>query len=849
MRNNYHFTQRLLADPLGTVADYYARHLNAAAHAFLQRNCLGAADGLRVGFADRTLGRQIPERQYKAGRELRTKLQQLGILKASGHEALRGFVIVPLTDLDGNTTGLYGLRVDNQGKGPPQLTIGSGLFNAAALTSYEEIILCADVRDAWTFHAAGHANAIAADGLPLAPQHVGHLRRILLADPNSNGELSGHAERMRIHFPEGMNVNQYAILNRTLDDALGKRIRAATHERSAGCQPASREREDESLQARSASKCIADSLAGASGLYSGDSLAGASGWYSGDSLAGASGWYSHQPTAPAERPQPKQPKRPKPPTASPTPAPLAEFDVERSDTETVFRIESRRWRVRGLERNTTPGMMRINLMVYNQRNDRFHVDTLDLYHARARRVFLKESSEETAIAEHDLRADLGRVLLALEQLQHEQQTRDKNEAQTIKLTDEQRRQAMQLLTDERLLERILQDFDACGIVGERIGKWTGYLAATSRLLAKPLGVIIQSSSAAGKSSLLEAVLAFMPPEAQFACSAMTGRSLYYAGQLDLRHKILSVAEEQGARDASYALKLLQSEGKLSIVTTAKESGTGRTAVERYDVAGPVATLMTTSSADVDPELLNRCLVLSVDENAEQTAAIQQRQRDAETLQDILAAQAVRRIRTLHQNAQRLLRPMHVVNPYADQLTFAKTRVRNRRDNAKYLSLIKSVTLLHQYQRTVQQATAHGASIEYIEVTREDIAVANRIAGAVFGSSIDELPTQTRRLLRELFAYVERIGRETGRAVEDTRFTRRQLREQLGWGHTQLRTHLDRLAAYEYVHVYPGPGRTLLYELRWDGRGREGEPTLFGLTDPANLVEPSGTTNLSAAPNA
>ena len=44
----------------------------------------------------------------------------------------------------------------------------------------------------------------------------------------------------------------------------------------------------------------------------------------------------------------------------------------------------------------------------------------------------------------------------------------------------------------------------------------------------------------------------MPPEHQFACSAKTGLSLYYAANVDLRHKILSVAEEAGVRDASYA---------------------------------------------------------------------------------------------------------------------------------------------------------------------------------------------------------------------------------------------------------------------------------------------------------
>jgi hypothetical protein len=125
---------------------------------------------------------------------------------------------------------------------------------------------------------------------------------------------------------------------------------------------------------------------------------------------------------------------------------------------------------------------------------------------------------------------------------------------------------------------------------------------------------------------------------------------------------------------------LQSEGKLSIVTTAKESGTGRTSVERYDVEGPVATLMTTTASDVDPELMNRCFVLSVDENASQTAAIQRCQREAETIDAILRQQTIASIKRKHQSAQRLLRPIYISNPYADQLSFTDGAVRNRREN-------------------------------------------------------------------------------------------------------------------------------------------------------------------------
>ena len=75
--------------------------------------------------------------------------------------------------------------------------------------------------------------------------------------------------------------------------------------------------------------------------------------------------------------------------------------------------------------------------------------------------------------------------------------------------------------------------------------------------------MVQSSSAAGKSTLMEAVLAFMPAEDKVQYSAMTGQSLFYMGEMDLKHKILALAEEAGAARASYALKLLQSEGTLS----------------------------------------------------------------------------------------------------------------------------------------------------------------------------------------------------------------------------------------------------------------------------------------------
>ena len=106
------------------------------------------------------------------------------------------------------------------------------------------------------------------------------------------------------------------------------------------------------------------------------------------------------------------------------------------------------------------------------------------------------------------------------------------------------------------------DLGRLGIVGEETNLALCYLATISRLCERPFGVVVQSSSAGGKSTLTEAVCSLVPEEDLVALSAITAQALYYLGQGDLSRKVLAVAEEQGASRAAYALKLLVSEGRL-----------------------------------------------------------------------------------------------------------------------------------------------------------------------------------------------------------------------------------------------------------------------------------------------
>ena len=180
------------------------------------------------------------------------------------------------------------------------------------------------------------------------------------------------------------------------------------------------------------------------------------------------------------------------------------------------------------------------------------------------------------------------------------------------------------------------------------------------------------------------------------------------------------------------LKLLQSEGELTIASTGKDPTTGELKTQAYQVKGPVMILLTTTAIDVDEELLNRCLVLTVDEGRAQTQAIHVAQRDRRTLQGLLAKADKQAILTLHQNAQRLLQPLAVVNPYARHLSFIDDRTRTRRDHEKYLTLIDSLALLHQHQRPIKTVIHNGEPIRYVEVSLDDIDTANRLGSRSAG---------------------------------------------------------------------------------------------------------------------
>ncbi len=798
-----------------------------------------AVERFRLGYSNRTLGYSLPIKAVKAGGEIRGRLQKIGLYRESGHEHFTGSLVIPILDEEGNVQEVYGRKLlNNLRKGTPYHLYlpgpHKGVWNVEALKESKEVILCEALIDALTFWCAGFRNVTAAYGVEgFTPDHLEAFRRygterVLIAfDRDEAGDRA--AEKLarklmesgiacfRVEFPKGMDANDYAMKVQPAAKSLGLAVRNAVWmgngkapERSASAPVEERKAaKGESIQDPVPSQDRPEPV---------------------PSLAASLKPPSHSPS----QVLPRTPNEvtPEPIPASPVPpAPGDDLACEVDGKDLFLSLEGRRYRVRGWEKPLNPETLKVNLMV--SRGEAFHVDTLDLYQSKARAGFIRQAGLELGESEDLLKKDLGKVLRKVEAMQADALSEAlAPRSKQPSISEVEHAEALDLLRSPDLMGRILRDFEALGVVGEESNKLTGYLAAVSRLLDRPLALLIQSASAGGKSSLMDAVLDLIPEEDVIRYSAMSGQSIFYMGDRSLQHKVLAIAEEEGARQASYALKLLQSEGRVTMASTGKDPQSGMLVTHDYTVEGPVMLFLTTTAIDLDEELLNRCLVLTVNESREQTRAIHALQRNRETLEGLLAKEGREGLLKLHRNAQRLLRPLAVVNPYAGQLSFRDDQTRSRRDHVKYLTLIRAVALLHQFQRDVR---THGG-LRYIEVQPQDIALANELAQEVFSRTVDELLPQTRKLLTLLHGWVEgECGRlEVDQA--DFRFTRRQVREALGWGDTQLKIHLGRLVEMEFLAPQRGgPRQPFAYELLYRGEDAEGRARMLGLIEVQDLV--------------
>jgi len=767
---------------IDAVVAHWCDTLVADAHAVSIASSFGLslslATSLEVGLSNRSLGLLVPSRELKAGRQLRERLSSFGVLRASGHEAFRGCAVVAIRQ-EHRVVALFARRLDDPSRVHWASGLPGGVFTNVTAPSRgaarpPRCLVTTSIPDALA--VIGAASSDEGDDASFGAI-------TLLAPARPKGYAAKDLREI------ATREDDIVVVGRGSDD-LVDRLRAlgasVTHIAS-------------DLDVARALNAASD---GAPVLRT---------WLGGPRAERTSSppppWHSSS-TSTASNMR--------------TETSLADGTEEVSDAvsvsvtsspdrdETYLQVGTRRWRLRGARSrgNAEGDRLSVALSVHDEASGRFHLDTLDLYGARQRSNFLEAAASELHVERDELVTEMGHVLHEAERARDEPRGDD---APLYEMSVDERDEALAWLTRPGLLERLADDLTRLGVVGERTNLMVCYLAALSRKCERPFGVLVQSSSAGGKSTLVEAVTALVPPEDLVSLSSITSQALYYLGATGLRHKVLFVAEERGSSRAAYALKLLVSEGRLSIASTGSDAG-GLPRTKNYETAGPLSLMMTTTSTTLDPELENRLVVLGVDEEPSQTSAIITAQRSAASLAGLHSSSERAAIRRRHHNFQRLLEPVVVVVPDGP-VSFPSSSARHRRDHVKFLSMITAVATLHQHQRERRTVLVDGVAVSYLEATPEDVAFASELCGRILTRYHEGLAPQARRLLTEVRTFVAELALLFEGNIYEVEFTRRQLRERLGWSTNQVRDATDRLVELEYLVVSGGGrGRCRSYRL-------------------------------------
>jgi DNA primase len=757
-----------LADALAKVVEHYHRTFCARKDAqdYLAKRGLGDPDilrALKVGYADGSLLKAVP----KTG-ELREALRALGVVTAEGKELLGGCIVVPLPDsVTGAWVNLYGrgVRTARHCYLPGGMR---GVLNFQAAASSDEVVLAESVLDAISFHHAGIATALpiyGTNGMTSELRDVLQreaVRRVTLAlDNDDAGRRASLAIRDQL-AAAGIEV-RIATLPDGIKDPNDLLVSCN------GDAPEAFRRLLDDAEPRPRAAAVAAPAA---------------------EPAGAPGPPPVAPEASAAGPQ-------------------------RKDGELVLRRGPVTYRAR--VHPALAGRLRATVRV--ETDGAFHVDTLDLYASKSRTEYARRVMKVTGQGVDVIETDLLALVVEAERIAEEKEATG-DEPAVATMTDAEREEALALLKRPDLLAQVAADIDSLGYVGEETNKRLLYLVAVSRKLADPLSAIVLSQSGAGKSGITEVIERLTPPEDVVLLTRLTPQSLYYVAPGFLDRKLVIVEERYGSTDADYSIRVLQSRKKLIAAAPVKDPSTGNMRTKVFTVEARAAFIEATTASSVNHENATRCFELTMDESAEQTKRIHERQRIAKTRAGLELRRAADAACRRHWNAQRLLEPVPVVIPFADQLTFPAEWMRTRRDHARFLNLIEVSAFLHQHQRQRDEGA--------VVATVADYAVAYALGAEILAETL----TDVRKPLRDAYRRLQALAQDAG---EDT-LSRREIREALNLPDSTVRRWLADLVELEYLNVVEagakGAGRTSRYRLL--DRADENTPAQLGLLTPDEL---------------
>jgi len=741
---------------LTAVADHYHKRLfeHETALEYLKTRGFSRLElytRFQIGYADGSLLAMIGESQKR-------ELQTFGILTEKGYEHFRNCVTFTILDDLNQVVGMYGRAIDPDAKVAHLYLKGKhrGVFNRKASKVYDEIILTESIIDALSLIELGIENTQSLYGTGgFTEEHLAILKEdrvktvVLALDGDEPGrEASGKlCEKL---MAEGFSVKEIAPpeLPGLFAEGENAPVKDWNEYLTQGLSTASPEELKELVK-----KAIRDA---------------------------------------------EERKAPESSTSS-----LKVVEDAASYTFTVGEVS---YRVTGMK-ELFVGSLRVNMKAEMKPSPADeaerdvisgkYYDNLDLYSARSRTNYALNLSKAFGIEPKRIERDL------IAMLEHLEAARDRKlrgeDERTVEMSPQERELGLSLLRDPKLFERIVEDMETLGYAGEDLNKQLIYLAASSRKLDNPISVLIVSGSAAGKSFIVDTVKELLPPEEVFILTSLSDQALNYAGDID--HKFISLGEAVHSEPVEHQIREIISGKMISRLVTVKDPKSGKLKSELVTSPAAVSMVITGTKYDVNPENASRFFVVNVDESRAQTRRIHELQRKSFRAEHLSRRRALlpEIIRT-HRAAQRMLRPLAAVIPYAEQIDFPDTLMRTRRDQARFLDLIACVAYLRQYQKEIMR----DGSLEYLDADLEDYAIAREIlVKGVLASTMRELPRSAIDLYETIRTMAKKRSSREELSPTELTFGQREVRESTGYGHTWVKQNLRVLVEYEYLLVVAG----------------------------------------------
>jgi DNA primase catalytic core len=425
--------------------------------------------------------------------------------------------------------------------------------------------------------------------------------------------------------------------------------------------------------------------------------------------------------------------------------------------------------------------LKINLHVQiEEDNFRYYQDDVNLYSNGQLQRYIKGAAEELETSTTLLKTTIRNLKQEIEsyRLQQIEQEQKALKPKLYKMSTAEQKAAERFLKSKNLVKNTLNGISKSGLVGEKQNGLLLYFLYLSRLFDEPLHAIIFGKSGSGKTYLQTKISDCLPEESVRTITSLTENTLYYSAKDFWKHKLLLIEDLEGVYNAFLPLREFMSKQSISKLTTDKDAK-GNNVQKVLMVEGPICVSGATTQGTIYEDNANRSFLLHIDESNNHMKEVMDYQRKLQA--GLINEQEQNQNRQLLKNAQRLLRKVKVINPYAPKLDIPDCVFKKLRTNMHYLKLIEIIAFYHQYQREWKKDQE---GKPYIETTLEDIELANWLVKDTLIRKSDELSGDLRGFFENLKFYLKNQDNQT----EQTSFYAKEIRK-------AFRMHPQKLSRY------------------------------------------------------